>query len=99
MSRFAESNGGVKRCLDGLGNPVQGEIIAGDGTGTILRFVNGLLDGDAITGGGIISLPAVEAPGHLEWWRQGKLHRDNGLPAVISDNLSVYEWWVDGKQI
>jgi hypothetical protein len=96
-SRFIESNGGGVRCLDRDGRPRQGEVITGEGV--ILRFIDGFLDGDQATGRGLVSLPAVEAPGHLEWWRRGRLHRDGGLPAVIADNFSVYEWWDQGSKV
>jgi hypothetical protein len=39
----------------------------------------------------------VEGPGHLEYWREGKLHRDNGLPAVCSRGFHHREWWTEGN--
>jgi hypothetical protein len=96
-SRFIESNGGTVRCLDKDGNPLQGEVITGEGV--ILRFIDGFLDGDRMTGRGFVSLPAVESGGHLEWWRGGRIHRGGGLPAVIAENFSIYEWWDQGKKI
>jgi hypothetical protein len=97
-SRYIESNGGEELCRDEKRNPLNGEIFTQDGF--IHRFFGGLLDGDTKTGAGTVSaLPAVEGPGHLEWWRSGRLHRDNGLPAVVSDNFQHQEWWEQGKYI
>lgn len=96
-SRFSESNGASEICYDAEGRPLHGEVITGEGV--ILRFNNGLLDGDIQMGKKLISLPAVEMAGHLEWWRAGRLHRDSGLPAVISDNFTVKEWWINGLKI
>jgi hypothetical protein len=97
-SRFLDSNGTDDRVLDGEGKAVGGEAVSAEGV--ILRFIDGLLDGDRITGRGRhLSLPAVEAPGHLEWWRKGRLHRDGGLPAVVSVNFTVLEWWEDGRKL
>jgi hypothetical protein len=101
-SRFAESNGCEEQCLDGNGGALQGTVVACDGAGglSILRFFNGFLDGDrGGAGGAVIALPAVESPGHLEWWRAGRLHRDNGLPAVIAENFTLREWWENGKRV
>jgi hypothetical protein len=95
-SRFIESNGSGVRCLDRDGNPLQGEVITGEGV--ILRFIDGLLDGDRTAGRGAVTLPAVEAPGHLEWWREGRLHRDGGLPAVMADDFETHEWWDQGRK-
>lgn len=68
---------------------------------TILRFRNGFLDGDVFDEEGKLCevRPAVEGPGHLEYWRQNKLHRDNDEPAVISDGFSWKEWWVKGERV
>jgi hypothetical protein len=97
-SRFIESNGREERCLGGDGRPLEGTVVSGDGY--ILRFFNGFLDGVIKTSkGGFASLPAVESHGHLEWWRSGRLHRDNGLPAVITENFTRCEWWVNGKRV
>ncbi len=56
----------------------------------ILRFKNGLLDGG--------DKPAVECPetGHAEYWKNGRLHRDDGLPAVITNSGDREEYWLDG---
>jgi hypothetical protein len=102
QSMYFESNGLNEKSLDSTGKPIQGEILTRrkDGTMVILRFVDGLLDGDRNTAAGkAISLPAVESAGHLEFWRGGKLHRDGGLPAVISDNFGLLEWWENGKRL
>jgi hypothetical protein len=54
------------------------------------------LDGSIEKDGIRIIQPAVEGPGHLEYWREGRLHQEQGLPAVISDHLGKREWWVNG---
>jgi hypothetical protein len=97
-SKFSESNGGVELCHDEQGKPLQGELVTEEGM--ILRFKGGLLDGDVYTAAGrSVALPAVESPGHVEWWRAGRLHRDHGLPAVISKNFTIWEWWVNGYRV
>ena len=66
----------------------------------ILRFRNGLLDGDSFTKEGkLIVQPAVETEGHIEYWRKGKLHRDNNLPAVSTNGFTEEEWWENGNRI
>jgi hypothetical protein len=94
LSKFLESNGSNEIVLDSGGKPIQGEVVTGDGV--ILRFVDGLLDGNMAAG---YSLPAVEAPGHLEWWQGGNIHRAGGLPAVISNDFEELEWWENGKKL
>jgi hypothetical protein len=67
--------------------------------GVITRWRDGKL-GD---GSG---LPAVEfADTHTEYWKEGRLHRDeineNGLllPAVISDYGEITEYWLNGIRV
>jgi hypothetical protein len=94
-SYHLESNGASDLCRDKEGRPLEGTVITEDGI--IRRFRNGLLDGDSYTPEGKrITQPAVEGPGHLEYWREGKLHRDQGLPAVSSRGFHCREWWVEG---
>ena len=38
-----------------------------------------------------------EQDGSLRWYKNGVLHRDNDLPAVIHANFNK-EWWFEGKQ-
>ncbi|MDR1904855.1 MAG: hypothetical protein LBQ88_21555 [Treponema sp.] len=38
--------------------------------------------------------PGASEEGCLEYWRNGLLHRDNNLPAVISGGIK--EWWFNG---
>lgn len=98
LSIHSESNRKQEICLDKAGNPLEGSVITEDGY--IHRFKDGLLDGTRTTAGGItIVQPAVEGPGHLEYWKAGALHRDDGLPAVISEGLKRREWWVNGELI
>jgi len=62
----------------------------------ILRFNNGLLHGEGE--------PAAEyLDGHHEWWKNGKLHRDDG-PAVYTivedeDGNTYEEWWKEGEHL
>jgi len=39
----------------------------------------------------------VRPDGYRSWWRNGKLHRDDG-PAIERPDGSC-EWWVDGERI
>jgi hypothetical protein len=97
-SYHLESNGQGDICADTSGNPLEGTVVTEDGI--IRRFHRGLLDGDSYTPEGKrITQPAVEGPGHLEYWREGRIHRDNGLPAVSADGFTRKEWWVDGVLI
>lgn len=72
----------------------QGKII-------ILRFRNGFLDGDEFDDNGTYlgTRPAVETIGHIEYWRNGCLHRDEKEPAVITKNFKICEYWENGKRI
>jgi hypothetical protein len=98
QSYHLESNGANDVCRDRAGQPLEGSVITGDGI--IRRFHEGLLDGDSYTPEGKrITQPAVEGPGHLEYWREGCLHRDGGLPAVAAKGFSDKEWWVEGEFI
>jgi hypothetical protein len=51
-------------------------------------YRNGLLD--RIGGPAIIILGGGEY-----WYRNGRFHRDGGLPAIVREN-GVEEWWVNG---
>lgn len=89
------------RSYDENGNPAEGtRITIKDDKEVIMRFRHGLLDGDAFTKDGkFIVQPAVETEGHIEYWRKGLLHRDNGEPAVYTDGLSTKEWWENSIRI
>lgn len=76
----------------------EGNVIDGDRLldGMILRFTNGMLHSQ----GG----PAVETKeGHMEFWKHGKLHREDGRPAVTTicpENTGEYrEFWENGVRI
>ena len=70
------------------------------GKKVILRFRNGLLDGDIYVNDRYVTTkPAVEACGHIEYWRAGKLHRDDGLAAVSSCGFTTKEFWENGVRI
>ena len=43
--------------------------------------------------------PAVDTDGHIEYWRKGKLHRDDGLEAVYTDGFTTKEYWENGIRI
>lgn len=65
----------------------------------IMRFRHGLLDGDSFTKDGkLVVQPAVETEGHIEYWRKGKLHRDDGLEAVYTDGFTTKEYWENGER-
>jgi antitoxin component YwqK of YwqJK toxin-antitoxin module len=84
------------------GPRLDGEAYDKDRTKIILRFRNGLLDGDEYDENGkyLGTRPAVEAQeGHLEYWRKGFLHRDGGLAAVVSKGFTYKEYWENGKRI
>lgn len=90
------------RSFDEEGKPAHGIRLqkGKDGKTIILRFINGLLDGDFMEDGiNIVVQPAVETEGHVEYWRKGMLHRDDGLPAVSSDGFTVKEYWENNKRI
>lgn len=50
--------------------------------------------------------PAIVSHGEAFWYRDGILHRDNDLPAVVRDSVDLfdlsaefqYEWWFEGKR-
>ena len=90
--------------LDINGNPINGtRIYAEDfkkGKTTVLRFIDGFLDGDLFDtiGNLIMQRPAVDSDGHQEYWRKNKLHRDGEAPAVYSRGFTEEEWWEDGKR-
>jgi hypothetical protein len=97
-SYHLESNGTADLCRDQNGGLLEGTVITEDGI--VRRFHNGLLDGDSHTPEGkLITQPAVEGPGHHEYWREGKLHRDDGLPAVSSRGFRHREWWTEGEYL
>lgn len=86
------------------GNPAEGLRIGKDkdGNEVLLRFRHGFLDGDSFDRSGTpITQPAVERPcdGHLEYWRQGKLHRDGGEAAVVAAGFAEKEYWVEGIRV
>jgi hypothetical protein len=98
QSYHLESNKANDVCRDAGGKPLEGIRVTEDGI--IRRFRNGLLDGDSYTPEGKrITQPAIEGPGHIEYWREGCLHRDGGLPAVSSNGFMHREWWEQGEQI
>ena len=98
-SLFLEYNMTKRRFLNLKGEPLEGVQISKDKK-TIYRFRNGFLDGDVydIDGRFITVKPAVEAPGHIEYWRQNKIHRDKNEAAVISEKFTIKEYWENGIQ-
>jgi hypothetical protein len=96
VSRRLDWNYTRYRVTDAEDWPVHGREYDKE-TKTTMRFVAGLLDGDARTRGGEpLVKPAYAEPGHEEYWRNGFLHRDGGRPAVVAENDGVKEWWVSG---
>lgn len=104
-SKFIEYNNTQRKSYDENGNPLNGERILSDdydnGKITLVRFINGFLDGDVFDKNGkfVMQKPAVESNGHQEYWRQNKLHRDNGEPSVYAEGFSVKEWWENGNRL
>ena len=105
LSKYIYYNLKNIKCQDSDGNLMNGVKIDVEefehGTSTLIRFVNGYLDGDVFSKNGKfkMQLPAVKSKNHLEFWRKNKLHRDGGLPAIISGNPPQYEWWEIGIRI
>lgn len=89
--RFVDENG---EYLDGVRMvPVEGYSSL-----FIVRFRDGLIDGDIYNENGNFMkvMPAVEGPGHVEYWRKGKLHRDDEEAAVITEGFRVKQYWYNG---
>ena len=103
-SKFIHLNNLEERQYDEDGDLLNGTFVLADdynaGKTTLVRFYNGYLDGDVVDSDGYIKMqkPAVESAGHIEYWRENKLHRDNGEPAVYSENFTVKEYWNNGKR-
>lgn len=82
-----------KICRDESGKILDWDILLPE---SIMRFTNGLLHGE--------NEPAVSCiDGHLEYWKNGKLHRVGG-PAIVSiredENGNTYEeFWENGERI
>ena len=64
----------------------------------VRRAVDAGLDVEWATSQLKLTLTFVDKCGTKEWYVDGKLHRDGGLPAVEWANGSR-EWWVDGKPV
>ena len=87
-ARFTDLSG--QQVTDEGGSPLANDTIDRE-TQAILRFRNGYLDGG--------DLPAVECDDfHLEYYKGGRLHRDDG-PAVVSDYGNVREFWKNGHRV
>lgn len=89
--------------IDEFGRPLEGDRIYIDestGEHIILRFIHGFLNGDSFDENGnfLMQNPAVEGGGHLEYWRNNKLHRDDDEPAVITNGFRDKEWWENGER-
>ncbi len=78
----------LKKQMKNNGTLMQGEHI---NDGFIYRFENGYVHS-------INGLPAIEGPGHVEYWEHGVPHRE-AEPAIISDNFSHREYWENGEFI
>ena len=37
--------------------------------------------------------------GDERWFHKGKLHRENGLPAIVSPNSSIIKYFLEGKEV
>lgn len=101
-SLFWKDKKTLVRSFDENGKPAHGVRIfkKENGEKVITRFLNGLLDGDFLEDGiKQVTQPAVECEGHVEYWRKGMLHRDNGLPAVSTNGFTEEEWWENNNRI
>lgn len=101
LSLFGKYNKSDTIFCDESGTSYNGVRIAEDGV-TILRFIDGYLDGDQYNSEGLLVQvkPAVEGPGRIEYWRKNKVHRDDNFPAIIiqtSDEV-IEEYWQDGNR-
>lgn len=103
-SLFYKDDDTIITAIDEKGIPAEGLRIGKDKNGNevLLRFRHGFLDGDSFNKNNtLITQPAVERPcdGHLEYWRQGKLHRDDGEATVIAAGFTEKEYWVEGSRV
>lgn len=102
--RIATREESHSRCLKYIGIPIidkNNELLNGEKTlkdGTVVRFVNGLIDGNIYDDKGNIiqQRPAVEYSLGQEFWTKGV---PKGYPAV-SQNMGYYEEdWDDSLNI
>ena len=103
-SLFYAGEDTVITSTDENGLPAEGLRIGKDkdGNEVLMRFLHGFLDGDSFDRNGKpLTQPAVERPcdGHIEYWRQGKLHRDGSEAAVITAGFGEKEYWVEGVKV
>ncbi|MBR2108303.1 MAG: hypothetical protein IJ937_13665 [Treponema sp.] len=106
LSKYLQFNNQSIQIFDKFGNPLNGCTIDDKAYDIhskiiILRFRNGYLDGDEFdeSGNYVATRPAVETFGHIEYWREGYIHRDAGEAAIISNGFKTYEYWENGKQV
>jgi len=98
LSRMMDFWGAV--FSDEKGQPKQGheyrtlhDIYGCAEIGIILRWKDGMLHDDG-------DLPAVEfADAHIEHYRNGLLHAEKPMPAIIADYGTQCEYYIDGKQV
>ena len=79
------------------GKPMNGEVTLNDGDGTIVRFVDGFIDGNVYDKENNIveQKPAlVYSHGGCEFWTKGKPH---GYPAVVQNFGYHEEDWENGQ--
>lgn len=74
-----------------------GDYIVGGGTMTI-RLSNGLLSDVICQNRSILSAIETIDLSHIEHWRNGVLHCDNGA-AVIDTREGYEEYWLNGKEV
>jgi hypothetical protein len=102
-NRYATSDKKLSRALyrkyfrQPVMNDADGKMCDGEYyiNGTIARFKNGFLHGGVNSAGE--SQPAIESnfQNHIEWWTDGRLHREEG-PAVITEFGNWEEFWIEG---
>ena len=91
MSRFLKFQG--CRVLKDNGEPLDEQIYVSE---CIINFNNGFIS-NLFREENNYYLPAIECSDtHIEYWENGKLHRNNG-PAVISLWGEKHEYWHEGE--
>lgn len=83
---------------DTKGNPYNGKYYITKEHDVCVCFLNGYIDsrGNPDKDGSKWAIQYKD--GHSEWWRKGVIHRDNNLPAIITDYGSWEEYW-DNNQL
>lgn len=103
-SRIAQRTESQSKFLKYIGVPItnqNNELLNGEKTlkdGTIVRFVNGLIDGNIYDkqGNVVIQMPAIEYVLGQEFWEKGV---PKGYPAISQDMGHYEEDWDESDNI